>query len=142
MDGRRRSLNSVSIDDERPELDLELLAASFRTDLGDAHAFVESLAAKLEQLLPTRVRVDRRKQGMFGPKLVRRIEFDGGDQRLELRYDGRMIETRASKLSGGIVLKSQSVDMDAWLHALGEALAAEAQRSASTRQALERLLMQ
>ncbi len=132
----------MSVNDERAGLDLELLAASFRTDLSDAHAFVESLAAKLEQLLPTRVRVDRRKQGMFGPKLVRRIEFDGGERRLELRYDGRAIDTRASTLSGGIVIKSQEVDMDAWLHALGEALAAEAQRSESTRQALERLLMQ
>jgi hypothetical protein len=52
-----------------------------------------------------------------------------------------MVETRASKLSGGIVLKSQELDTDAWLHALGSALAAEAERSASTRQALERLLM-
>jgi hypothetical protein len=63
----------MSTSDERPGLDLELLAASFRTDLSDAHAFVESLAAKLEELLPMRVRVERRKQGMFGPKLVRRI---------------------------------------------------------------------
>jgi hypothetical protein len=132
----------MSVNDEPGGLDLELLAASFRTDLGDSHAFVESLAAKLEELLPTRVRVDRRKQGMFGPKLVRRIEFDGADTRLELRYDGRAIDTRASKLSGGIVIKSQELDMDAWLHALGEALATEAQRSESTRQALERLLMQ
>jgi hypothetical protein len=132
----------MSVNDERAGLDLELLAASFRTDLSDSHAFVESLAAKLEELLPTRVRVDRRKQGLRGPKLVRRIEFDGGDQRLELRYDGGAIDTRASKLSGGIVIKSQELDMDAWLHALGEALAAEAQRSESTRQALERLLMQ
>jgi uncharacterized protein YhdP len=131
----------MSVNDERPGLDLELLAATFRTDLSDAHAFVEGLAIKLEGLLPTRVRVDRRKQGMFGPKLVRRIEFDGGGQRFELRYDGRAIETRASKLSRGIVIKSQELDMDAWLDALGEALAAEAQRSESTRQALERLLM-
>jgi hypothetical protein len=132
----------MSVNDERAGLDLELLAASFRTDLSDSNAFVESLAAKLEELLPTRVRVDRRKQGLRGPKLVRRIEFDGGDRRLELRYDGGAIDTRASKLSGGIVIKSQELDMDAWLHALGEALAAEAQRSESTRQALERLLMQ
>ena len=38
------------------------------------------------------------------------------------------------------MLKSEAVDTDAWLPALGEALANEAQRSQTTRQALERLL--
>jgi hypothetical protein len=127
--------------DEDEALDIDLLAASFRTDLSDLGAFVESLAVKLEDLLPTRVRVDRRKNGMFGPKLVRRIEFDGDGQRLELLYDGRVIDTRYSRVSGGIVLKSESVDTDAWLTALGQSLASEARRSATTREALERLLM-
>jgi hypothetical protein len=128
---------------EEPEgLDLELLAASFRTDLGDLGAFVEGLAAKLEELLPTRVRVDRKRAGFRGPKLVERIEFDAGDRRLELRYDGRTVEPRYSRLSGGIVLKSESVGIDAWLDALNKELAEEAQRSATTREALERLLLQ
>jgi len=128
--------------EEPSGLDLELLAASFREDLGDVNAFVEGLAAKLEELLPTRVRVDRKRTGFRGPKVVERIEFDAGDRRLELRYDGRSVETRNSRLSGGIVLKSDTVTVDAWLEALGQAVADEAQRSAATRQALERLLLQ
>jgi hypothetical protein len=127
--------------DDDPALDIDLVAASFRTDLSDLGAFVESLAVKLEDLLPTRVRVERRKQGMFGPKHVRSIEFEGDGQRLVLRYDGRTVDTRCSRVSGGIVLKSESMDTDAWLTALGESLASEARRSATTRQALERLLM-
>ena len=61
---------------------------------------------------------------------------------LELRYDGRSVDARSSRLSGGIVLKSDTVTVDAWLEALGQAVADEAQRSAITRQALERLLLQ
>src|ERR1700685_1071138 len=107
---------------EEPEgRDLELLAASFREDLGDVNAFVEGLAAKLEELLPTRVRADRKRAGVRGPKLVQRDAFDAGDRRLELRYDGRSVDARSSRLSGGIVLKSDTVTVDAWLEALGQA---------------------
>jgi hypothetical protein len=128
--------------DEPSGLDLELLSASFREDLGDVNAFVEGLAAKLEELLPTQVRVDRKRTGFRGPKVVERIQFDAGDRRLELRYDGRSVDARSSRLSGGIVLKSDTVTVDTWLEALGQAVADEAQRSAITRQALERLLLQ
>ena len=127
---------------EEPEpVDLDLLAASLRADSSDLAAFVESLAVKLEDAIPKRVRVVRRRSGMFGPKLVRQIEVDLGDQRLELRAGGGSLETRRAKLSGGIVLKSEQLDTDAWLAALGEALAAEARRSETTRQALQRLLI-
>jgi hypothetical protein len=128
--------------DEPSGLDLELVAASFREDLGDVNAFVEGLAVKLEELLPTRVRVDRTRAGFRGPKLVQRIEFDAGDRRLELRYDGRTVEAVGARLSGGIVLKSEAMSVEQWLDALGQAVTAEAERSASTRQALERLLLQ
>jgi hypothetical protein len=127
---------------EDNSLDIDLLAASLRADTSDLGAFVEGLAAKLEAAIPGGVRVERRRAGMLGPKQVRRIQMDAGDRRLELSSDGARIETRCATLSGGIVLKSDQLDTDAWLVALGEALADEARRSQSTRQALERLLTQ
>jgi len=123
-------------------VDLELLAASLRADTSDLNAFVESLAAKLEEAVPGRTRVDRRRGGMFGPKAVRAITVDLGDRRLGLRHDGGALQTNCSRLSGGIVLKTETVDTDTWLSALTEALAAEAQRSETARKALERLLIQ
>ncbi|MGH2867404.1 MAG: hypothetical protein ACRDNK_07535, partial [Solirubrobacteraceae bacterium] len=66
--------------------------------------------------------------------------LDAGDQRLELRRSGGGVEARCSRLSAGIVLKSEIVETDVWLAALGAALAAEARRSQTTRQALERML--
>ncbi len=121
---------------------LDLLTAALRADMSDLGAFVGSLAAKLEQALPGKVRVERRRDGMFGPKLVRRIALDAGGQRLELAYQHGTLETKCSRLSGGIVIKSETLDTDAWLAALGEALSQEAQRSETTRRALERLLIQ
>jgi hypothetical protein len=127
--------------DDAESVDLDLLSASLRADSGDLDAFVEGLATKLENAIPQRVRVDRRRAGFRGPKVVRQIAVDLGNVRLELRYPGGALETRCAKLSGGIVLKSEQLDTDAWLAALGEALAAEARRSETTRQALERLLI-
>jgi hypothetical protein len=121
--------------------DLDLLAASLRADAGDTGAFVEGLAAKLEDVLPGRVKVQRGRRGLLGPKVVRKIAVDAGGQRLELlRGDADAIETRCARVSGGIVLKTDPVDTDAWLDALGHALAEEAGRNERTRQALERLL--
>jgi hypothetical protein len=123
-------------------LDIELLAASLRADSADVGAFVESLAAKLEDAVPERVKVERRRDGLFGPKLVRRIALQSGASRLELhRADTGGIDTRCARLSGGIVLKSEQVDIETWLEALGRALAVEAHRNERTRQALERLLL-
>jgi hypothetical protein len=123
-------------------LDIDLLAASLRADSSDVNAFVESLAAKLEEAVPDRTRVERRRAGLMGPKQVRRIALDAGSNRLELlRNDGGGIQTRCSRLSGGIVLKTEELDSEAWIAALGEALAAEAGRNDRTRRALERLLM-
>ena len=127
---------------DRPAVDLDLLAASLRADSSDLNAFVESLAAKLEEAVPGRVRVERRRAGLLGPKAVRTVTVDLGDRRLELRSDGGAVQTRSSRLSGGIVLKNDVLETDAWLAALSEALEAEARRSETTRKALERLLIQ
>jgi hypothetical protein len=121
--------------------ELDLLAATLRSDGSDLSAFVEGLAVKLEEALPGRARVERGRRGLRGPKHVQKIVLDAADQRLELRVQGTGVETSCSRLSGGIVIKSEQLGVDAWIAALSEVIATEAQRSATTRQALERLLM-
>ena len=125
---------------EDSALDIEMLAASLRADSGDLRSFVEALAVKLEEAVPGGVRVERRREGMFGPKLVRRLSLDAGDHRLELTVSAGSVQTRCARLSGGIVLKSEPLDTDSWLAMLGQALAVQAKRSETTRRALDRLL--
>ena len=122
-------------------LDIDLIAATLRTEMSDVGVFVETLAAKLEAAVPGRVRVERQRKGMLGPKVVRRIALDGADQRLELRAASGAIETVCARVSGGIVLKSEEMPIDDWLAQLGSVLAGEAERNATTRASLERLLM-
>lgn len=127
---------------EGSSLDLDLLAASLRVDSTDSGTFVEGLAAKLTDILPGRVAVKYGRQGLLGPKRMRLLSVQMGDQRLELvRGDRDVLEARRGRISGGIVLKTETLEVEDWLSALGEALAAEAQRNQKTRQALERLLI-
>jgi hypothetical protein len=127
--------------EESSSPDLDLVAAALRADLSDIAAFVEGLATRLELALPGIVQVTRAKSGFRGPKLVREITVQTGDQRLQLLRDGGTIQTARARVSGGIVIKNEVLDIDAWLAALGEAVAEQAQRSERTRLALQQLVL-
>jgi hypothetical protein len=121
---------------------LDLLASSLRADLSDLNAFFETLASKLEDALPGNVRVDRWRARMLGPKHVRKIVVDAGGERLELaRGEGERVQALRGRISGGIVIKSEPLEIDQWIDALTEVLTAEAGRNEKTRLALERLLL-
>lgn len=127
--------------EEGSSLDLDLVAAALRADLGDIAAFVEGLAVRLEQALPGFVQVKRSKQGFRGPKLVREIVVADGDERLELHRDGGDVRTVRARASGGIVLKTEALDIESWLSALAVAVARQAERSERTRVALQQLVL-
>ena len=139
--GSRDPVRSTpTMSDAGPELDIDLLAASLRADAGDLGAFTEALAVKLEEAIPSGVRVHRGRGRPFGPKRVGKIVVDAGDRRLELRAEGPGIETSRARLSAGIVIKTEMVGIDEWIAELSRALAEQARRSETTRQALGRLL--
>ncbi len=141
VDGGVASRDVALVDPNEP-LDLDLLAASLRADEAELGSFVEAVAAKLESAVPGAVRVERRRDGLFGAKRVVKVTLDAGGQRLELVREATGVQARCARVSGGIVLKSETVGTDTWLAALSAALADEARRSQTTRQALERLLDQ
>jgi len=120
----------------------DLAAAGLRGDGSELETSVEVLASKLEQALPGRARVERRGAGMLGrgPKRVRAVEVVLGDCSYRLDYaDGRLQGSR-ERQSGGIAIKRETLDPDAWVAALTGDLRDEAERSAEARAALERLL--
>jgi hypothetical protein len=120
--------------------DLDLVAASLRADAADVDAFVEALAVKLEEALPGQVEVERRGGLLGGRKRVRRIEANLGDQRYEAEVDRGRVTCRRRAVVRGIALKTQELDLDAWIEALSRELVEEADRSERGRQALARLL--
>ena len=78
---------------------------------------------------------------MLGPKRVRRIVLQFDDSRPEVKVADGSVEAIWTRVSGGIALKHEPVEFDLWLRRVSESLAAEAQRSERTRQALRQLLI-
>ncbi len=98
---------------------------SARADASDLAAFVEALAAKLEQALPWYTRVHRRSTSLLAKrKRVDRIEVTVGEEQYVLNSDRGSIDARRATTVRGIVLKSEPVALDQWIDALARAIAA------------------
>jgi hypothetical protein len=121
----------------------DLVAASLRSDAADSRGLAEALAVRLESALPGQTRVKRRsRRFLSGDKVVRQIEVDAGENRYTLAVDDHgSLDARRSAAVRGIVLKNDSLPVDAWLDSLARDLAEQAQQSEQGRQALERLLL-
>lgn len=125
------------------EFDLDLAAASLRADRRDLDGYLAGLATRLENALPERTRVERRRRGLFDShKLVRRIDVGLGDSSFALTHEGGRVECRREVVVRGVRIKGEELDLDAWIAALTRELADEARTSSGAREALGRLLEQ
>jgi len=125
-----------------PAQDFDLSAAGLRADGTDLRISVEVLAGKLETALPSHARVERRGGGLLGrgEKRVRAVSVEIGGNSYRLTVDGDRVEGFRERQVGGISIKREPLDPDAWVAALTGDLRAEAERSAEARAALEGLL--
>jgi hypothetical protein len=73
--------------------------------------------------------------------VVSEIVVQAGGDRLELKRNGGQIEASRCRVSGGIVIKTEALDIDSWLAAITAAVAEQAQRSERTRLALQKLVL-
>jgi hypothetical protein len=119
-------------------MDFELLAASLRADANDLSVWLPALGAKLAGALPGRVRLYR--DGIFGNGAVNGMTIDLDVWRLELHLKhGRPLASRTHVVRG-IALKTEELPLDAWIDALGQALAELASTSAREQAAIRSLL--
>ena len=118
----------------------DLVAASLRADAADITSFVEVLATKLVESFPGHVRVERGGGLLRGGKPVRRIAVELSDDRFVLEHDNGATACLRSRVVRGIALKSDRLELDAWIDLLSRSLVAQAEASEQGRGALERLL--
>lgn len=127
-----------------PAISFDLLAASLRADASELGTFVTVLGGKLLDALPENTVCERerkRRLGRGGDERITRIEVSLDDLRFELDDSGKRLETRISHVVRGMRLKSDDVRLDEWIERLSRQLAATAERSAKSREAIEGLLL-
>jgi len=124
------------------DADIDAIAAALRSDAGDLRVYMNVLAAKLEAALPGMVEVDRRRDGLFGPRtVVQRLTVTCEDTRFVLEPgNGGTLRATRSKVVRGIVLDRDELRLDEWVTALSASLAQLARTTERGREALGRLL--
>lgn len=120
----------------------DLAAAGLRGDGAELAVSFEVLAAKLENALPGRARVERSGGGLLGrgARRAHAVQVELGDRQYRLELDGGRVQGSREHRSGGISIKRETLEPADWVAALTQALRDEAARDEQARIALERLL--
>ncbi|MHB8492339.1 MAG: hypothetical protein ACYDA6_09045 [Solirubrobacteraceae bacterium] len=125
-----------------PGFELDLAAAGLRADGSEMRISLEALAAKLEACLPGRTRVQRSGGGLLGrgERRVREITVELSSTSYQLAITSAGAQGARERRVGGISIKREPLDPQAWLAALTAELQEEAERSAAARESLQKLL--
>jgi len=118
--------------------DFDLLASALHADARDVDVFFDVLVGKLGQVLPEQVEIER--GGFLGRGDAKAVSVALGDRVYEAQRDCRRVACRRRTVVRGIALKSEELDLGAWIDALSADLVDEAARSERARIALEGLL--
>lgn len=121
--------------------DLELAAASLRADGSDVHILVTVLADKLADALGSRLEVKRSGGRFRKADQIRSIRIDMNEDQFDAEVDGTGLRCTIGHTSGGIRIRTEKVDVDAWLARLLGVLKAEAAHSQAVRLALESMVI-
>ena len=128
--------------------DLEVLAAELRRRSDDLSLYAGFLLSTLSSALPPElVDVERkgnvlgRLRGAEAPVVAATVRL--GDQGFTLRRErvGAPAMATIRHESGGIALRTETVDLDEWSHRLAAALVAYADRHAGAAEALRRFTL-
>jgi len=121
--------------------DLDMAAAALQSNATDVHIMLKVLAGQLAEVLGPRVVVDRAGGFLRKSGEVKALEVTLGDDVLRAEVDQGTVRCSVAHSSGGIRIRSESIDLDNWLKRLLAALQQEAAHSEGARQALERIVI-
>jgi len=121
--------------------DLAMAAAALRADSPDVHALLRALSTGLEDALGDRLRVQRGSGRFRRSDAVTSVQATLANDQFDATIEGSSLRCTIGHLSGGIRIRTEDVDMDAWIMRLLTALQAEAAHNESARRALEHIVL-
>ena len=128
----------TSMDDS---FDLDMAAASLRADNSDVHILLKVLVDQLKDTLGDRLRIERAGGRFRKSDAIKSVQITMGSDHFEAVVDGTQLFCTIGHASGGIRIRSEQVDMEAWMAKLLGALQTEAAHSQTARQALENIVI-
>ena len=123
--------------------ELDMIASSLRLDTSDIENSLTALAELLRSISPNGVKIRQRTKGLFSKEtLIEEISIRLGDQLYAITNSksSNPIVCSRSKIVRDIVIKTDELTMDKWAASLAQQAALEAERSAASRAALNRIL--
>jgi hypothetical protein len=121
--------------------DLTLAAATLRSNSSDVHVLLKALCDELADAVGQRLKVQRGSGRFRKSEAISSVQIDMANDSFEAAVDGSTVRCTIGHMSGGIRIRSESVDMDEWTVRLLKALQAEAAHSDAARQAHETIVM-
>ncbi|HEY5267087.1 MAG TPA: hypothetical protein VIJ40_09760 [Acidimicrobiales bacterium] len=121
--------------------DLTLAAASLRSNSSDVRILLKALCVELADTLGERLHVERAGGRLRKSDVIASLRIAMGNETFEANIDGELLRCSVGHFSGGIRIRSETVDIDEWIVRLLGALQAEAAHSESARQALEHIVI-
>lgn len=121
--------------------DLALAASSLRSNSSDVHALLKALCAELSDTLGERLHVERAGGRLHKSEAIASVHVTLGPDAFDAVIEGSSLRCSVGHSSGGIRIRSETVDTEEWLVRLLGALKVEAAHSESARQALENIVI-
>jgi hypothetical protein len=120
----------------RPEPDLDTVAASLHLDAADINVYFQVFGAKLLATVPGMVEVQR-EGGLFKKEHpIRKLTVRAGEDVFEAALSRGTVVCRHAHAVRGIVLRSEEPSFDEWRRALIQVLTTHAQISSQAADAL------
>jgi hypothetical protein len=120
--------------------DLALAASTLRSNSSDVHALLKALCGELSDTLGERLHVERGGR-LRRSDAIASVRVTLGPDAFDAVIEGSSLRCSVAHTSGGIRIRSETVDTEEWLVRLLGALKAEAAHSESAGQALENIVI-
>lgn len=122
--------------------DFDLGMAWYRKTQGDLRAFLEAFAVRMDGAVPGRVKIERRRDGLFSRTAhVVKVTISGEANAYVLSLDDGRLAAERAKSVRGVILKSEAMDFPQWLSALNADLQRLADRAGNAQSVLHDFLM-